>query len=90
MTLAGEAIIIWTATGLSVVAMKAEKMGKSVPHWLPRVTFVHNTYRLVSIPSTLCSRFISMKEYDVETFHSLCHRSLACMHVFLETGIYTL
>ncbi|HEQ3529356.1 TPA: hypothetical protein VGS93_005941 [Bacillus cereus] len=39
MTLAGEAIIIWTATGLSVITMKvAEKMGKSVPHWLPRVT----------------------------------------------------
>ncbi|MCU5222074.1 hypothetical protein [Bacillus tropicus] len=39
MTLAGEAVVIWTATGLSVVAMKvAEKMGKSVPHWLPRVT----------------------------------------------------
>ncbi|PEO24730.1 hypothetical protein [Bacillus wiedmannii] len=39
MTLAGEAVIVWTATGLSVVAMKAaEKMGKSVPHWLPRLT----------------------------------------------------
>ncbi|HDX9529806.1 hypothetical protein NSS61_20475 [Bacillus sp. EU54] len=39
MTLAGEAIIIWTATGLSVITMKvAEKMGKSVPHWLPRIT----------------------------------------------------
>ncbi|XKK19199.1 hypothetical protein HFP66_22395 [Bacillus sp. A17A.1] len=39
MTLGGEAVVIWTATGLSVVAMKvAEKIGKSVPHWLPRVT----------------------------------------------------
>ncbi|MEW9574637.1 hypothetical protein U9K47_04095 [Bacillus toyonensis] len=39
MTLAGEVIIIWTATGLSVIAIKvAEKMGKSVPHWLPRIT----------------------------------------------------
>lgn len=39
MTLAGEAVVIWTATGLSVVAMKiAEKMGGSVPVWLPRVT----------------------------------------------------
>lgn len=39
MTLAGEAVVIWTATGLSVVAMKAaEKMGKSVPHWLPHMT----------------------------------------------------
>lgn len=39
MTLAGEAIVIWTATGLSVVAMKAaEKMGMSVPHWLPSMT----------------------------------------------------
>ncbi|AIE36188.1 hypothetical protein [Bacillus thuringiensis] len=38
MTLAGEAGIIWTATGLSVIAMSvAEKMGKSVPHWLPRI-----------------------------------------------------
>lgn len=27
---------------------------------------VHNTYRLVSIPSTLCSSCISMKEYNVE------------------------
>ncbi|MEH7457704.1 hypothetical protein V7183_10825 [Bacillus sp. JJ1127] len=39
MTLAGEAVVIWTATGLSVVTMKAaEKMGQSVPHWLPRIT----------------------------------------------------
>ena len=28
MTLAGEAIVIWTATGLSVIAMKAEKWGE--------------------------------------------------------------
>ena len=29
MTLAGEAVIIWTATGLSVITMKAaEKMGR--------------------------------------------------------------
>ena len=29
MTLAGEAVVIWTATGLSVVAMKvAEKWGR--------------------------------------------------------------
>lgn len=27
---------------------------------------VHNAYRLVSIPSTLCSSCISMKEYNVE------------------------
>lgn len=27
---------------------------------------VHNPYRLVSIPSTLCSSCISMKEYHVE------------------------
>ena len=39
MTLAGEVVIIWTVTGLSVITMKvAEKMGRSVPHWLPRVT----------------------------------------------------
>ncbi|MBD8075758.1 hypothetical protein [Bacillus thuringiensis] len=39
MTLAGEAVIIWTVTGLSVITMKvAEKMGKSVPNWLPRIT----------------------------------------------------
>lgn len=38
---------------------------------------VHNPYRLVSIPSTLCSRCISMKEYDVETFHSLCHKGFS-------------
>ena len=28
MTLAGEAVIIWTATGLSVIAMSAEKWGR--------------------------------------------------------------
>lgn len=38
---------------------------------------VHNTYRLVPIPSTLCSRFISMKEYDVETFYPLCHKEFS-------------
>lgn len=39
MTIVGESIVIWTATGLSVIGMKAaEKIGKSIPHWLPRIT----------------------------------------------------
>lgn len=39
--------------------------------------FVHYTYRLVSLPSTLCSYCISMKEYDVETVYSLCHKEFS-------------
>lgn len=32
MTIVGKAVIVWTATGLSVITMKvAEKMGQSVP-----------------------------------------------------------
>ncbi|MED1477189.1 hypothetical protein [Bacillus pseudomycoides] len=38
MTIVGEAVVVWTATGLSVITMKvAGKMGQSVPHWLPRM-----------------------------------------------------
>ncbi|MES5847328.1 MULTISPECIES: hypothetical protein [unclassified Bacillus cereus group] len=59
MTLAGEALIIWTATGLSVVAMKtAEKMGKSVPHWLPRVTLY----------TTLTGSFLYLLRYILVLF----------------------
>ena len=32
MTLAGEAIVIWTATGLSVIAMKAKRKWGEVFH----------------------------------------------------------
>ena len=32
MTLAGEAVIIWTATGLSVIAMKAAEKWEEVFH----------------------------------------------------------
>ncbi|PED96065.1 hypothetical protein [Bacillus toyonensis] len=59
MTLAGEAVIIWTATGLSVVAMKvAEKMGKSVPHWLPRITLY----------TTLAGSFLYLLRYVLVIF----------------------
>lgn len=39
--------------------------------------FVHNAYRLVSIPSTLCSSYVSMKECDVEFYYSLCHKEFS-------------
>jgi len=59
MTLAGEAVVIWTATGLSVVAMKvAEKIGKSVPHWLPRVTLY----------TTLTGSFLYLLRYVLVLF----------------------
>lgn len=39
MTIVGEAVMVWTATGISVIAMKvAEKKGYSLPHWLPSIT----------------------------------------------------
>ncbi|MEX0137520.1 hypothetical protein MRBLBA71_004255 [Bacillus nitratireducens] len=44
MTIVGEVVVVWTATGLSVITMKvAEKMGQSIPHWLPSVT-MHTTF----------------------------------------------
>ncbi|MBJ8039062.1 hypothetical protein JDS78_02120 [Bacillus cereus group sp. N17] len=59
MTLAGEAVIIWTVTGLSVVAMKvAEKKGKSVPHWLPRITLY----------TTLTGSFLYLLRYVLVMF----------------------
>ncbi|MHA4176856.1 hypothetical protein ACX168_10930 [Bacillus cereus] len=59
MTLAGEAVIVWTVTGLSVVAMKiAEKMGKSVPHWLPRITLY----------TTLTGSFLYLLRYVLIAF----------------------
>lgn len=59
MTLAGEAVIIWTATGLSVVAMKAaEKMGERVPHWLPRITLY----------TTLTGSFLYLLRYVLVAF----------------------
>ncbi|MGE7886525.1 hypothetical protein ACQKN7_03720 [Bacillus cereus] len=59
MTLAGEVVIIWTVTGLSVITMKvAEKMGKSVPHWLPRVTLY----------TTLAGSFLYLLRYVLIAF----------------------
>ncbi|MDX5884230.1 hypothetical protein [Bacillus cereus group sp. BfR-BA-00999] len=59
MTLAGEAVIIWTATGLSVIAMKAaEKMGRSVPYWLPCVTLY----------TTLTGSFLYLLRYVLVAF----------------------
>ncbi|EOA3904488.1 hypothetical protein ACO11K_003561 [Bacillus cytotoxicus] len=59
MTLAGEAMIIWTATGLSVIGMKVvEKMGKSIPHWLPNVTLY----------TTLTGSFVYLLRYVLVLF----------------------
>ncbi|HGF6576002.1 TPA: hypothetical protein ACF2YW_000584 [Bacillus cereus] len=59
MTLAGEAVVIWTATGLSVVAIKvAEKMGKNVPLWLPRITLY----------TTLTGSFLYLLRYVLVMF----------------------
>ncbi|MBK5492907.1 hypothetical protein [Bacillus sp. TH13] len=59
MTLAGEAVIIWTATGLSVITMNvAEKMGKNVPHWLPRITLY----------TTLTGSFLYLLRYVLMVF----------------------
>lgn len=59
MTLAGEVVIIWTVTGLSVVAMSvAGKMGKSVPHWLPRMTMY----------TTLTGSFLYLLRYVLVMF----------------------
>ncbi|MGY1420806.1 MULTISPECIES: hypothetical protein [Bacillus cereus group] len=59
MTLAGEAIIIWTTTGLSVIAMNAaEKMGKSVPQWLPQITLY----------TTLTGSFLYLLRYVLVMF----------------------
>ena len=66
MTLAGEAIVIWTATGLSVIAMKAKKNGEKCSTLASRYDPVHHTYRLVRISSTFCSRYVSMVEGDME------------------------
>ncbi|UNT68438.1 hypothetical protein IQ781_23750 [Bacillus sp. N447-1] len=59
MTLVGEAVIIWTATGLSVITMKvAEKMGKNVPRWLPRITLY----------TTLTGSFLYLLRYVLVMF----------------------
>ncbi|MFF2241475.1 hypothetical protein ACFVUU_25480 [Bacillus thuringiensis] len=59
MTLVGEVVVIWTATGLSVVAMKvAEKMGMSVPYWLPRMTMY----------TTLTGSFLYLLRYVLMVF----------------------
>ncbi|ARJ21784.1 hypothetical protein B7492_11235 [Bacillus mycoides] len=59
MTLAGEAVIIWTATGLSVIAMStAEKMGKNIPRWLPHITLY----------TTLTGSFLYLLRYVLVMF----------------------
>ncbi|WP_459503096.1 hypothetical protein [Bacillus sp. C1] len=59
MTIAGETVIIWMATGLSVIGMKvAEKMGKSIPHWLPNVTLY----------TTLTGSFLYLLRYILVLF----------------------
>lgn len=44
----------------------SRKNGKKCSILASTCNLVHNIYRLVSIPSTLCSSCISMKEYNVE------------------------
>ncbi|MCP1124544.1 hypothetical protein NKR74_14730 [Bacillus sp. 3103sda1] len=59
MTIVGEAVVIWTATGLSVITMKAaEKMGHSIPRWLPKVTMY----------TTLAGSFIYLLRYLLISF----------------------
>ncbi|MEX0137117.1 hypothetical protein MRBLBA71_003822 [Bacillus nitratireducens] len=39
MTIVGEVVVVWAATGLSVITMKVEeKIMQSVPYWLPCIT----------------------------------------------------
>ncbi|WP_035430837.1 hypothetical protein [Bacillus sp. UNC322MFChir4.1] len=59
MTLVGEAVVVWTATGLSVITMKAaEKLGQSVPHWLPKLTLY----------TTLTGSFLYLLHYVLVMF----------------------
>ncbi|PFA53730.1 hypothetical protein CN391_05185 [Bacillus anthracis] len=59
MTIVGEAVMVWTATGLSVITMKvAEKMGQSVPHWLPHMTMY----------TTLTGSFLYLLRYVLFAF----------------------
>ncbi|WP_180235841.1 hypothetical protein [Bacillus toyonensis] len=55
MTIVGEAVVVWTATGLSVIT-----------DWLecPTYDYVNNAHRLVLVSSTLSSLCISIKEYQ--------------------------
>lgn len=86
MTLAGEAVIIWTATGLSVIAMSvAEKNGEECSTLASTYNLVYDAYGLVLISSTLCSRYVSMKEYDVEERDSRIHKR-KCLFCLLPTN----
>ncbi|CAM4363885.1 hypothetical protein BAMA_15840 [Bacillus manliponensis] len=59
MILAAEAVIVWTATGLSISVMKAaEKMGRDIPHWLPRLTMY----------TTLTGSFLYLLRYVLVLF----------------------
>lgn len=59
MTIVGEVITVWTATGLSVITMKAvEKIGHSIPHWLPRMTMY----------TTLTGSFLYLLRYVLFAF----------------------
>ena len=44
MTLAGEAVIIWTATGLSVIAMSALKNGEECSTLASTYNLVYDAY----------------------------------------------
>ncbi|MCM3736466.1 hypothetical protein M3215_11680 [Bacillus cytotoxicus] len=59
MTLVGEAVVVWTATGLSVITMKAaEKLGHSIPCWLPKLTLY----------TTLTGSFLYLLRYVLVMF----------------------
>ena len=74
MTLAGEAVIIWTATGLSVIAMSVAEKWEECSTLASTYNLVYDAYGLVLISSTLYSRYVSMKEYDVEERDNRPHK----------------
>jgi hypothetical protein len=59
MTIVGEAVLIWTTTGISVISMKiAEKKGYTLPSWLPRLT----------MQTTLVGSFLYLLHYVLHAF----------------------
>lgn len=59
MTMVGEAVVVWTATGITVTTMKIMKgKGYDIPHWLPRLT----------MQTTLCGSFLYLLHYVLFLF----------------------
>ena len=57
----------------------SRKNGKECTTLASTYYFVHNAHRLVLIPSTLCANGVSMKERDVESLYSICHKGF-CLY----------